>query len=390
MDSPSSTDRPDPRTRSLSVRFTAAGRDYFRIWIVNLLLTIVTLGFYLPFAKVRQLRFFHAHTLIDDAPLAFDGDPRKLLRSHVLVGLAVLVYVASSMWAPALAGVAGLVGVAAWPWLMCLSLRFRLGQTRWRGLRFGFNGGVAEAYRIFLPLLVPLALLLMTLPFLASLPTAEAQDVEQAVSALPVPVWVAALPLLSVLAIILVRPWVLMRRMRFQHSHYTLGDEQTRLEGVQSGDVYGLGMRSAGVAVSLSAGALVLGAGISMVPYMVFITMPLMPVAVAGVFTGAMAYTISRRQNLLWGHTRSQHITLASQLHALPLWGLLLKNTVLVGLTLGLYWPFAAVALARMRLEAVSVTTTRPVEQMANQPAERAATAAGVAAEDLLGIDAVI
>ena len=383
MDSPSSTDRPDPQTRSLSVRFTAAGRDYFRLWIVNLLLTIVTLGFYLPFAKVRQLRFFHAHTLIDDAPLAFDGDARKLLRSHVLVGLAVLVYVASSVWAPALAGVAALVGLAAWPWLMCLSLRFRLGQTRWRGLRFGFNGGVAEAYRIFLPLLVPLALLLMTLPFLVSLPTAAA------VFALPVPVWVPALPLLSVLAIVLVRPWVLMRRMRFQHSHYTLGDEQTRLEGVRSGDVYGIGMRSAGVALSLSVGALVLGAGISMVPFMGLITVPLMPVAVAGVFTGAMAYTISRQQNLLWGHTRSQHILLSSQLHALPLWGLLLKNTVLIGLTFGLYWPFAAVALARMRLEAVSVTTTRPVEQITNPAAERPASAAGVAAEDLLGVDAV-
>lgn len=383
MDSPSSTDRPDPQTRSLSVRFTAAGRDYFRLWIVNLLLTIVTLGFYLPFAKVRQLRFFHAHTLIDDAPLAFDGDARKLLRSHVLVGLAVLVYVASSVWAPALAGVAALVGLAAWPWLMCLSLRFRLGQTRWRGLRFGFNGGVAEAYRIFLPLLVPLALLLMTLPFLVSLPTAAA------VFALPVPVWVPALPLLSVLAIVLVRPWVLMRRMRFQHSHYTLGDEQTWLEGVRSGDVYGIGMRSAGVALSLSVGALVLGAGISMVPFMGLITVPLMPVAVAGVFTGAMAYTISRQQNLLWGHTRSQHILLSSQLHALPLWGLLLKNTVLIGLTFGLYWPFAAVALARMRLEAVSVTTTRPVEQITNPAAERPASAAGVAAEDLLGVDAV-
>ena len=383
MDSPSSTDRPDPQTRSLSVRFTAAGRDYFRLWIVNLLLTIVTLGFYLPFAKVRQLRFFHAHTLIDDAPLAFDGDARKLLRSHVLVGLAVLVYVASSVWAPALAGVAALVGLAAWPWLMCLSLRFRLGQTRWRGLRFGFNGGVAEAYRIFLPLLVPLALLLMTLPFLVSLPTAAA------VFALPVPVWVPALPLLSVLAIVLVRPWVLMRRMRFQHSHYTLGDEQTWLENVRSGDVYGLGMRSAGVALSLSVGALVLGAGISMVPFMGLITVPLMPMAVAGVFTGAMAYTISRQQNLLWGHTRSQHILLSSQLHALPLWGLLLKNTVLIGLTFGLYWPFAAVALARMRLEAVSVTTTRPVEQITNPAAERAASAAGVAAEDLLGVDAV-
>jgi uncharacterized membrane protein YjgN (DUF898 family) len=37
--------------------FRGTGGEYFRIWIVNLLLTILTLGIYSAWAKVRQLRY---------------------------------------------------------------------------------------------------------------------------------------------------------------------------------------------------------------------------------------------------------------------------------------------------------------------------------------------
>jgi hypothetical protein len=38
------------------VRFTGSGGEYFRIWIVNLLLSIVTLGIYSAWATVRNRR----------------------------------------------------------------------------------------------------------------------------------------------------------------------------------------------------------------------------------------------------------------------------------------------------------------------------------------------
>ena len=78
-------------SRVLPLRFTASGSEYFRIWVVNLLLTVVTLGLYLPFARARQLRYFHENTLIDGAPLAFHGDPWKMLRGYLIVGAALLI-----------------------------------------------------------------------------------------------------------------------------------------------------------------------------------------------------------------------------------------------------------------------------------------------------------
>ena len=44
------------------LRFTGSGAEYFGIWIVNLLLTIITLGIYSAWAKVRRLQYFYRHT----------------------------------------------------------------------------------------------------------------------------------------------------------------------------------------------------------------------------------------------------------------------------------------------------------------------------------------
>ncbi|MGI9025580.1 MAG: DUF898 family protein, partial [Burkholderiaceae bacterium] len=53
--------------------FTGTGSEYFKIWIVNLALTLVTLSIYSPWAKVRRLRYFYGNTLLDDSPFEFHG-----------------------------------------------------------------------------------------------------------------------------------------------------------------------------------------------------------------------------------------------------------------------------------------------------------------------------
>ena len=45
-------------TRELPLEFRATGAEYFRIRIANLLLTIITLGIYSAWARVRRLRYF--------------------------------------------------------------------------------------------------------------------------------------------------------------------------------------------------------------------------------------------------------------------------------------------------------------------------------------------
>ena len=55
--------------QTLPIRFTASGRDYARLWLRNLGLTLITLGLYLPFARAHRLRFFRQHTQVDGEAL---------------------------------------------------------------------------------------------------------------------------------------------------------------------------------------------------------------------------------------------------------------------------------------------------------------------------------
>jgi uncharacterized membrane protein YjgN (DUF898 family) len=97
----------------------------------------------------------------------------------------------------------------------------------------------------------------------------------------------------------------------------------------------------------------------------------------------------SRLQNLIWDHTRSDHIVFRSRLSGMALMLLLLKNSLLMLCTLGLYWPFAVVAVTRKRLQAIQIDLSLPLDQITGSAIGARSHSAGEAAADLnpLGFD---
>jgi uncharacterized membrane protein YjgN (DUF898 family) len=98
-------------------------------------------------------------------------------------------------------------------------------------------------------------------------------------------------------------------------------------------------------------------------------------------------YATSRLQNLVWSNTSAQAVRFESDLKFGSLLGITLKNWLLMVLTLGLYWPFAAVALYRVRLEAITPHLGGDLERLREDALLRANDASGDAAGDLFGID---
>jgi uncharacterized membrane protein YjgN (DUF898 family) len=105
------------------------------------------------------------------------------------------------------------------------------------------------------------------------------------------------------------------------------------------------------------------------------------------VFVTSYPYYQSRMQNLVWNGTASQDLRFESALRFRPLLALSLRNLVLVVITLGLYWPFARIALARMRLEAVVIDSRIDPDDLASSRGQGRPEATGDAAGDLFGID---
>ncbi|MEX1058239.1 MAG: DUF898 family protein, partial [Natronospirillum sp.] len=65
MTSQSLTDTPvtsRPSLKPIPVAFNGRGGEYFGIWIVNIALTVLTLGIYSAWAKVRNKRYFYGNT----------------------------------------------------------------------------------------------------------------------------------------------------------------------------------------------------------------------------------------------------------------------------------------------------------------------------------------
>ncbi len=376
----------EPRDHNLPVQFTGSGSEYFRIWIVNLLLVLVTLGIYFPWAKVRRLRYFYGSTEVGGAPLDFHGDPKKMLRGYLLTGALVLLYSVAGNFS-AFAGLVAFVLIAAlWPALFKSSMQFRLANTSWRGLRFRFKGDVAGAYRAMVPLFIPGVLILSAILFVPD----EAKP----------PEWYFAFLGGVMIMMMLGAPWLWWNLKSYQHNHYALAQQQTELRSTV-GAFYIVFLKTLGVvllAVGVLAGvtgalAAAAGKGLSSPGAggafgAAFIAT--MIGVIGGLFVVQLLprpYFTSRMQNLLWSRTGNSSMRFRSRLEFMPLLSLTLKNWVLMVLTLGLYWPFASVALARMRLESVSVTTRVDPESLIERARAHEGEAAGDAAGDLLGLD---
>lgn len=140
--------------------FSGSAGEYFRIWIVNLLLTIVTLGLYSAWAKVRKRRYFYGNTWLDDAPFDYTGDPLAIFKGWCLGAVLFVVYTFGSQVNPLLAGVFGLLFFLAVPWLVVRSRMFNARNSVLHNIRFTFRPNYREAYLVYagLPLLIPFTL----------------------------------------------------------------------------------------------------------------------------------------------------------------------------------------------------------------------------------------
>jgi uncharacterized membrane protein YjgN (DUF898 family) len=368
---PDAPTRRAPR-RLAPFQFTGDGAEYFRIWVVNLLLTLVTLGIYSAWAKVRKTRYFWQNTRLDGHVFDYHGDPRAILLGRVVALALVLGY----SFAFDISRTTGLVMVAVLcavgPWLFMRAQRFRLLNTSWRGLRFGFDAQVHEAYRVVLPpLLIWFSSAIIT-----------------AVASARIGLFGAA----AILSFVMI-PWMHHRLKAYQHRRARYGARVFEfLPATPS--FYGVYFKAGllTLAGSLIGGVLMMiGVFASRDTAVPESSQTLMFVTGAAVglvgYLVAWPYFAARLQAVVWSHTRLGDVRFSTAIAAGPLFRLTLKNVLLTLATAGLYWPFAAIALARYRVECMRVESDEPLTTLAELTLAAPGPATGDAAVDAFGLD---
>ncbi|MFC4701885.1 YjgN family protein [Glaciecola siphonariae] len=135
--------------RTVPVKFLGSGSEFFKIWIVNLLLSIVTFGVYSAWATVRNNRYLYSNVDIDGHRLAYLAKPIQILIGRAIGLLLFVAYYLLTVFSPVAAGFFILLIFVLTPVFVCLSLRFKMRMTAYRNVRFGFTIRYARAIAVF-------------------------------------------------------------------------------------------------------------------------------------------------------------------------------------------------------------------------------------------------
>jgi len=160
---PSPTPRSAPATAAAGgprrLTFHGSAGTLFGIYVVNVLLTIATFGFYRFWGKVRVRRFMLSQTGFEGDRFAYHGTAKELLIGFVKAVLFVGMPITALSLAARLSGdrtlhlatqaFTSLLVFIFIPIAMVGARRYRLSRTSWRAIRFSFRGRAWPFVRVF-------------------------------------------------------------------------------------------------------------------------------------------------------------------------------------------------------------------------------------------------
>lgn len=366
-------------SKTLPFSFTGKGDEFFKIWIVNVVLTILTLGIYAAWAKVRTRRYFYGNTFFDDANFDYHAKPLAILIGKIIAISVLVIYVLVTEFFPVFGGLILIPIALLTPWAIWRSFQFNARMTSYRNVRFSFVGSLKEAYKSlflipFLPLIV--GAVIAGIVVLAGLATA--------MEAFPSAIG------LSFLVMFLMTPYIqkLVTAYNINNHQYGQGQFSADLEGAKFYKIYiqflawsmlfytilviiifllmtvfteaisaeGIDMEAVGsgeLAVPNIAAVITL-----FVMYAIFI--------IGGIWF--KAFLKARLRNYVYSETSVSNVaTLKSQVSISRLFKIMLVNTVLLIFTLGLAYPWTKIRIARYMAESTEAEVTGDLGQFVSQ-----------------------
>lgn len=141
--------------RSYPLAFYGKGGEYFKIQVVNVILCILTLGLYYPWAKEKRLKYLYSKSTFEETPFVFSGTGKEMFKGFIkaicLLALLYGVFFYLVLNEHSLLAILILYGgiLALIPLAIHGSYRYRMAKTSWRGIRFGYAGNKGELVRLF-------------------------------------------------------------------------------------------------------------------------------------------------------------------------------------------------------------------------------------------------
>ena len=137
---------PSHTPERLNFEFRGQGMEYFKIWIVNILLTIVTFGIYSAWATVRNNRYFYSNLYLDNINFRYLAEPMAILKGRLIAMTVFIIYGITSQVAPMVYIALTVALIFAIPYFLNQSLSFERRMTAYNNIQFRFKASYGEAF----------------------------------------------------------------------------------------------------------------------------------------------------------------------------------------------------------------------------------------------------
>ena len=291
----------DTQPNRIDIYFYGQGGEYFRIWMVNFALTLLTFGIYSAWAKVRTKKYFYGNTEMAGSQFEYLADPITILKSRlVVIALLIIYYLLDYFYASGLflTIMPTVLFVIAIPFVILRALRFNALMSSWRGIRFGHDGTPANAVAVFL-------------------------------------LW----PLWGMITLGLGMPYAWYQQNHFLIDNYRFGTS-TATSLTTAGDCYAKAWILIGLGFSAGVASWILTTDDGMQNVVIYFLMGL------GLYTTYRALSF----NLIYHNIRIANNTLYSRVTPWGWFKIALGNIVMMLVTLGLFYPWARVRLTHYLL----------------------------------------
>ena len=340
------------------VEFNGRAGEWFGIWIVNLLLTMVTIGIYSAWAKVRREQYFKRNTMIGGRSFDYHATGWQILKGRlIIIGAYILLNIIFVAFPPL--GIILLIGLfVAIPWLIVNALKFNARVTSWANVRFDFNGSKMDAFVTFMLLPIGVALTLYTtLPFLSR------------------------------------------RLNRFAISGHSIGNHRFDFSASIGSYYKAFGAAIAWIVIvgGLSVAAMLPGLTVAMsdpaaledpenIAAMMGFIGAIYLLLFIGILPAALIYRAFLRNTIVNGVSLEGGHRMFSDISPMKFIWIALSNAVVIVLTLGLMLPWAQIRMTKYLASKTSVLPSGSLDQLHGQ-VQAEGTAAGDAFGDFEGID---
>jgi len=344
----------------IKFEFTGKAGEYFSIWIVNILLTILTLGIYSAWAKVRTNQYFYGNTHLDGNTFRYLADPKKILKGRIIAVIVFAVYYFSGLINPIVSLAALAVIMLLMPAFLVMSMSFQLRNSAYKNIKFNFEKNFKGAYKVFI---IPV-LVIGGYVGVITLLQPDQMAVQQ-----EVPKTLLAMMSGFILLIFLMFPWWEYMITRFKVDHADFGTSDFSFTAKKRAFYFlylkaFLGIILVGILFSVFFAGAIGAAGImgaskegaaeAATTPMLAIFIPLIMIIP---YLWFFAYIQTKKVNLVFSNIKLEGHQLTSRLTVGYMMYLYATNTLAMALSLGLLMPWARIRTARYR---VSMTAVEP------------------------------